>query len=126
MADKFIKACLLVGAVGDLSLQLLTWKWDVAKGWGFEKYFKYHQPLPSIFIASGMMGLIGLAHVTLIGEPTVISCAIVGGSLDVLFRLLHPSIMPRLKEYYASLNPFWTIVWGILPMEMALYLSSLL
>lgn len=114
----YVKAGLITGAIGDISLQIITKKFN--DPWGFKSYFETHGPVGSVFIASGMMGLGCLMSVII--DPSLYAPGLIisGAILDILFRCKR--IMPSLDGYYSTLSPVYTIPWGIIPFFIAKYL----
>jgi len=113
------EAAFCVGFSGDLALQVLV-RLNLLDS-GLAGYFVRHGPFESACIAAGLMYIAAWVYVHQagdepreIGRPFVFGCV-----LDILFRLFR--LMPTLDGYYAALTPFVSMVWGGIPMVMAVY-----
>lgn len=112
-------AAFYTGFLGDLALQVFVQMGVLDAGLG--PYFALHKPFESACIAAGLMYLCGLVYVTMYNdEPTDYRRPFIFGvGLDILFR--YGRLMPTLDTYYAALSPLTTMVWGGIPMVMAVY-----
>ena len=111
----------ITGFLGDALLQFLTKNMGLGgqSGWGLKSYFTQHGSIEALFIASGMMSIFYVFYLFILGlQPTLVSLAIYGIILDLLFR--KTMWFPSLKGYYNHLNYFWSAFWGAIPMILPL------
>lgn len=111
----------LYGVVGDAALQVISSNSTKGEEWGLNTHFKEHGKLASLFIAGGMTtGTYALASLVARGKPGLVTLAITGGALDVLFRT--QMLMPSLRDYYKQLSPCMSIFWASFPSALMFYL----
>lgn len=108
----YLKAGLLVGAVGDIALQVGCKSFNVACG--LRPYFEYQGPIMSVVKASLLTGGWSWVYGSLDPNPSLVRFIIFGGILDIAYRQLYPYIYPSLAPYYEYYPPSSTV-----PINMA-------
>lgn len=117
-----IETALLVGALGDASLQAIVKSSEEKNKFGLMTYFEQHGTAESIFTAAGMMGVFTALYDVV--DPQMMSGGLIayGAILDLIFR--YARIMPSLDDYYKKFNPLLTIIFAIVPFFMVKYSRS--
>lgn len=124
-SSQILIIAVLVGFFGDALLQILVAAGMGGKtGWGLRDYFQQHGRAESLFIAAGMMALFFVIYLLLKLPLKFYLLAIYGIILDILFRVI--MVFPSLRGYYKALNPFYSALWGAIPMMLPLFICSLL
>lgn len=117
-----VETALLVGALGDASLQAIVKSSSEKNKFGLLTYFEQHGTAESIFTAAGMMGVFTALYDVI--DPSMMSGGLMayGTLLDLIFR--YARIMPSLDDYYKKFNPLSTIAFAIIPFFMVKYLRG--
>ena len=116
MNNILLKA-FFIGVFGDLTLQLIVkQQGDFA---GLRDYFSQHGIMESAMVGGGIMFLATWIYLKLNLPLKIAPLFIYGGILDIIWR--HLNLMPSLENtYYKKLTPFWSFIWGGIPMIMIL------
>lgn len=110
-----IKSALITGFFGDIGLQIIVNNSNDKNTFGLKSYFDQHGSLESAFLASGMMGMFFMIYKIFDPSFYKIGLCLYGGGLDILFRKYHKIIFPSLTDYYKTLSPVESVMWGIIP-----------
>lgn len=121
MAEHVANA-LIIGALGDVGLQLIVRNSSEQNLYGLKTYFEHQGTLESIFTAAGMMGLFTGIYTLFDPDMFDVGLMIYGAALDIFFRCTRKEIMPSLNDYYEDLNPFMSIIWAIIPLLLVKYI----
>jgi hypothetical protein len=111
----YLKAGLLVGALGDIALQLAD-KWGVGNA-GLHTYFQGSR-LANVVSASLLTGAWSGAGEVVVGRgwPFLVWVACV----DVLYRRFHATLYPSLAQYYAQNSPLATVGYNVVAGAMVM------
>ena len=119
-----LKNGFLVGAIGDLGLQVAN-----ANGVGNEglkAYFAQYEPLESMFYAGALTGFWAGAYEKVFGEGSLLSAASFAAALDIFYRFAHPTIYPTLDTYYEKNSFGATIAYNVVTMTLVRGTNELL
>jgi len=103
----------LIGAGGDVALQVINHYTTKGIEWGLDTYFNQHGPIESAFIASGMVVGFEAIYLALFGQKNAVKLFVLGALTDIIFRSVMP--MPSLKDYYKKNHPIMTMFWAGFP-----------
>lgn len=120
---SFIRAAIIVGLFGDLTLQLIVKNSDEINKFGLKTYFEQHGSIESLFIAAGMTSTFAMIYKYIDPKLDAIMMIIYATSLDILFRYYRKDYFKSLDDYYNIEPYYYTILWAIIPMFMIRYLS---
>lgn len=118
---SFIRAAIIVGLLGDLTLQLIVKNSNDINKFGLKTYFEKHGSLESLFIAAGMTSSFAMLYKFIDPKLNAPLMILYGASLDILFRKYR--LFESLDDYYNIEPYYYTILWAIIPMFMIRYLS---
>lgn len=119
---SLLKSAIIIGLLGDLTLQLIVKNSEDINKFGLKTYFEKHGSIESLFIAMGMTSSFTLLYEYIDPKWLPILMIIYSASLDILFRKYN--IFQSLKEYYEIEPYYYTILWAIIPLFMIKYLSK--
>jgi hypothetical protein len=107
---------LIVGFLGDWTLQQIVSHSDDPDLWGLRSYFATEGPVASLFVAAGMTGAFSAAFQWL--SPTLdwrVAVPFTAG-VDYAFRTLR--LLPALDSYYQHLSVPMSMAWAVIPLGM--------
>lgn len=105
----FLKAGLLVGAIGDAGLQLLNATILPNLG-GLAEYFRVQGPVLSLLKATLLTGFWSWVYGVLDPNPSLPRFALFAGGVDLLYRVGYPVLYPTLEGYYSSNGVLKTVL----------------
>ena len=94
----YLRAGVLVGAVGDTALQYLCYNNYLFRD--LRPYFDYQGQVLSVVKAAALTGFWSWAFRRGYGKDDLLSFALFAGVLDIVYRRLYPVLYPSLSYYY--------------------------
>jgi hypothetical protein len=123
---SFIKAAIIIGLLGDLTIQIIVKNSDEINKFGLKTYFDKHGSIESLFIAAGMTSTFAMIYQYLDPKLNSILMIAYGAALDILFRYYRKDYFKSLDDYYNIEPYYYTIPWAIIPLFMIKFLSEYL
>lgn len=118
---NFNERAFIIGMIGDFILQIIVKYHPNGDFAGLKSYFQQHGSFESMFIAGGMLYFFSFLLDVFGIEKNIINLSIYATILDVLFRIFR--LFPSLDGYYHALNPFLSIIWSIIPLNLPLFIK---
>lgn len=103
----YLKAGLIVGALGDIGLQVANRNGLIPS---MTPYFEYQGPVTSVVKASLLTGFWSGVYGYLDPEPSMARFMVYAGALDYFYRQTYPILYPSLSYYYQSYPTLHTIL----------------
>jgi hypothetical protein len=105
----YLKSGLIVGALGDISLQIANKNGLIPS---MTLYFEYQGPVLSVVKASLLTGFWSGVYGYLDPEPSMVRFMVYAGALDYFYRQFYPILYPSLSYYYQSYPTLDTILYN--------------
>ena len=102
---------LVVGAVGDVGLQLAD-KYGYGNE-GLKDYYAIQGPVVSVAKAALLTGGWSWAYTLLDPSPSLPRFMAFTGLVDVVYRYAYPWLYPTLDQYYAKNTPMATVLYNV-------------
>jgi hypothetical protein len=109
----------LVGAGGDVALQLINYYVPWLRNRGLVNYFRKHTKISSVLQAAGLTSLWSALYASQAGRNAGYRGFIVFSIfVDILYRLGHPYLYPTLDSYYEKNKWYSTVAYNAITAMM--------
>lgn len=113
MQSKFVAAGAIVGAAGDIGLQLAT-NAGLLPNTGMPEYFSQRSPVVAVAQASALTAFWSGVYAQVDPQPSLVRFGAFMAAVDVLYRFQYPILYPTLHGYYEKNSPVATIAYNVI------------